>query len=120
MLCGNCPPKLVCEPLILGNVDGAFGLRAFCTKPRGVEDGVMEVRSDVLRSEGIREIFEESNEGLPNGDSSSSSVDPGDRGLVAKSFESSGALGGLSGEEAIAANPDLYLAGMSGLAIVSH
>ena len=89
---------------MLGNVDGAFCLRAFCNKPRGVEDGVMEAESDVLRSEGILGVFEglegleESSEGLPNGDSSSSSssssVDSGDRGLVAKSFESSGASGG--------------------------
>jgi hypothetical protein len=107
---------------MLGNVDGAFCLRAFCNKPRGVEDGVMEAESDVLRSEGILGVFEgleESSEGLPNGDSSSSSsVDSGDRGLVAKSFESSGASGGWSGEEAIVAYPDFYLRGMSGLAIV--
>jgi hypothetical protein len=106
---------------MLGNVDGAFGLRAFCTNPRGVEDVVMEAESDALRSEGIRGVLEgldESSEGLPNGDSSSSSVDSGDRGLVAKSFESSGASGGWTGEEAIAAYPDFYLRGMSGLAIV--
>ena len=86
----------------------------------------MEAESDVLRSEGILGVFEgleESSEGLPNGDSSSSSsssssVDSGDRGLVAKSFESSGASGGWSGEEAIVAYPDFYLRGMSGLAIV--
>jgi hypothetical protein len=53
----------------------------------------MDAGSDVDRREGIRWEFE-SNEGLPNGDPSSSSVDSGDRGLVAKSFESSGALGG--------------------------
>lgn len=83
----------------------------------------MEAESDVLRSEGIRGVFkglEESGEGLPNGDSSSSSpvVESGDRGLVAKSFESSGASGGWSGEEAMAACPDFYLCGMSGLSIV--
>ena len=80
----------------------------------------MDAGSDVDRSEGIRGVlvFEESKERLPNGDSSSSSVDSADRGLVAKSFASSGALGGLSGEEAIAAYPNLYLDGMGGLAIV--
>lgn len=57
-----------------------------------------------------------STEGLPNGDSSSS-VDSGDRGLVAKSIESSGALGGLSGGVAIFGYPSLYSGGMSGLAI---
>jgi hypothetical protein len=53
----------------------------------------MDVGSDVDRREGIRG-GSESNEGLPNEASSSSSVDSGDRGLAAKSFESSGALGG--------------------------
>lgn len=108
---------LDCAVLILGIVDGPLGLRAFWTKPRGVEDGVMDAGSDVVRREGIRGGLE-SNEGLPRGDSTSSSVDSEDRGLVPKSFESSGALGGLSGEEAIIGYPDLYLGGMSGLAIV--
>lgn len=45
---------LDCALLILGIVAGAFGLRAFWTNPRGVEDGVMDAGSDVDRSEGIR------------------------------------------------------------------
>lgn len=78
----------------------------------------MVAGSDVDRREGIRGLLEESSEGLPKGGSSSSSVDSGDRGLVAKSFESSGALGGLSGEEAITAYPTLYLGGIGGVAMV--
>ena len=118
ILCGSCPPMLDCALLMFGSVVGAFGLRAFWTRPRGVDEGVMDAGSDVDRRVGIREVLEESKEGLPNGDLSSSSVDSGDRGLVAKSFESSGALGGLSGEEAIAAYPDSYLDGIDGPAIV--
>jgi hypothetical protein len=60
-------------------------------------------------------VLEDSTEGLRKGDSSSL-VDSGDRGLVAKSIDSSGALGGLSGAVAIAVYPKLYLRGMSGLA----
>ncbi len=57
-----------------------------------------------------------STDGLPKGDSSSS-VDSGDRGLVAKSIESSGALGGLSGGVAILGYSSLYSRGMSGLVV---
>jgi hypothetical protein len=114
MLCGNCPPMLVCGVLRLDNVGvGAIGLRAFCTKLRGVEEAVMDVvplGSDIDRRDGTLGVLEASNEGLPNGDSSSSSVDSGDRGLVAKSIDSSGALGGLSGGAAIAACPESLFA----------
>jgi hypothetical protein len=126
ILCGNWPPTLICALLrfeIVG--DGPFGLRAFCTKPRGVEDEVMDAvpwGSDVDRSEGILGVLEvlevlgESNDGLPSGDSSSS-VDCGVRRIVAKSIESSGALGGLSGGVAMAAYPNLYSRGIGGVAI---
>lgn len=80
------------------------GLRAFCNKPRGVDEAVIEgvvEESEVGRKEGRRRVFEESGLGLLAGDSSSESVSsPGDRGL-AKSTESSGADGGKSGGVAI-------------------
>jgi hypothetical protein len=98
-LSGSAPPMFLCGPLMLDKLDGGgIGLRAFCSKPRGVEEaviGVFEI-SEVDRSEGIRRVFEVSGEGLVAGDSSSESVNsPGDRGL-AKSMDSSGAGGGVA------------------------
>ncbi len=62
-------------------VAAGTGLRAFCKRPRGVEEAVMDgvpEGSEVDRREGRRGVFEVSGVGLANGDSSSSSVERGD------------------------------------------
>ena len=85
---------------------GGFGLRAFCNKPRGVEEVAIEGvvwGSDVDRREGMRLMgppgFIGLREGLIAGDfscSSSSSLDSFDRGLVG-SRESSDMVREISG-----------------------
>jgi hypothetical protein len=90
---------------------GGFGLLAFCNKPRGVEEVVIEGvvwGSDVDRREGMRGPpgFIDSHEGLIAGDfscSSSSSLDSFDRGLVG-SRESSDVVREISGGVAMVAS----------------
>lgn len=80
-------------------VAGSFGLRAFCSIPRGVEEAVMGAvawGSDMDRREGNRGIFGGSADGIFAGASSSVCGDVGDRGL-AKSMASPGTLAALSG-----------------------
>jgi len=91
--------------------EGGFGLRAFCNKPRGVEEVAIEGvvwGSDVDRREGMRRPpgFIGSREGLIAGDfscSSSSSLDSFDRGLVG-SRESSDVVREISGGVAMVAS----------------
>ena len=78
---------------------GPLGLRALFSIPIGVEEAVIEEAvgwSGPARRDGIRGTFDLSVIGPVAGDSSSN---PGDAGRVAKSIESSGALGGPSLEE---------------------
>jgi hypothetical protein len=85
---------------------GAFGLRAFCNKPRGVEEVVIEAAlwgADVDRSEGMRGLFEGSFEGLIALDPSSPPLESFDRGLVGLK-ESSGAVREASGGVAMVAS----------------
>jgi hypothetical protein len=80
MLGGNCPPRGggALEPAA-----GAFGLRAFCSMPKGVEEAVIDfvVSGSAGRREGRRRGFEESEGwsvgGLLKGESSSVSGEEG-------------------------------------------
>ena len=92
---------------------GGFGLRAFCNKPRGVEEVVIEGvvwGSDVDRREGMRGPpgFIGSHKGLIAGDfssSSSSSLDSFERGL-AISRESSDIVRDICGGVVMVASSD--------------
>lgn len=108
MLCGNC-----CEACAVRSPDildgGWTGLRAFCSRPKGVDEAVIGAvpwESDLREGRRKGWVFEDSGIGLAKGDSSSSSeVESGDCGLAAKSIasiESSwGILGAGAGGEAM-------------------
>jgi hypothetical protein len=67
MLCGRLPPD--------AGGGGAFGLRAFCNIPRGVEEDVIEAvveGSETDRREGTRWIFVDP--GLSGGEDSPEEV----------------------------------------------
>lgn len=115
ILCGR-PPALACELRRPDKFKGALGLRALFNIPIGVEEALKEfvVRgSDTDRREGIRGTFVLSVGGLPAGGASGDSAGSVVRGIVAKSTESSGALGGpLFGGVAMA-DSDIYCRDMS-------
>lgn len=82
--------------------EGAFGLRAFCNMPSGVEDAVLEAvgcGSEMTRREGTRGVFVDSGEGLVRGEDPSDAIDIG---LVGASPLVSGAFNALGSGVAMA------------------